>query len=60
MYFKAEEDEGGAYQDENGTCFSLQQARRVRPANGWTRFDSLEECLAAWKIRRLRTDTDAD
>lgn len=50
MYFKAEQEDKGDYTREDGVKFELQQARRVRPADGWTEFESLEECLASWGL----------
>lgn len=51
MYFRKDEDESGEYLRADGARFALQQARRVRPADGWTVFGTLEECLAAWELQ---------
>lgn len=50
MYFRKEEDADGVYLSKDGVRFSLQQARRVRPAAGWTVFETLEDCLTAWGL----------
>lgn len=50
MYFKKDEEERGDYLRTDGVRFVLQQARRVRPADDWTVFESLEACLAAWEL----------
>lgn len=51
MYFKTEENEQGDYCHETGRRFSLQQCRRVRPADGWVIFETLEDFLAAQGLR---------
>lgn len=50
MYFKAEKTEEGDYTSKEGTRFVLRHARRVRPADGWTVFETLEMCLNAWGL----------
>ena len=50
MYFKKEESEYGEYTDTLGQRWSISECRRVRPTDGWTRFDSRAECLAAWGL----------
>lgn len=50
MYFRKEENADGEYLAKDGVRFTLQQARRVRPAEGWTVFETQEDCLTAWGL----------
>lgn len=50
MYFKAEQQENGEYIRHDGVRFALLKARRVRPADGWSDFDTLDDCLEAWGL----------
>lgn len=50
MYFKIREDKEGEYRKQNGTRYSLQWCRRVRPADGWAVFETPDDCLAAWGL----------
>lgn len=50
MYFKTEQDDDGDFLRTDGVRFALQRARRVRPATGWTVFETPEECLEAWGV----------
>lgn len=50
MYFQRLDDAYGDYTDKGGERCSVLQARRVRPADGWMVFETLDECLAAWEL----------
>lgn len=50
MYFRKTLDNEGAYIGEDNLRYSLAIVRNVRPLEGWTRFESLADCLAAWHL----------
>lgn len=54
MYFFSEE-EGGDYLTDEGKRGTLHCCRRIRTRagvnEGWTFFQTLEDCLNAWKVR---------
>lgn len=58
MYFKAEQNEEGEYLRADGVRYLLQQCRRVRPADSWEEFPSLEECLTAWRLTYAPIETE--
>lgn len=60
MYFKAEENEYGEYLRADGKRCVLQQCRRVRPQDGWTVFDNIEECLTTWGLKYTPADDTPD
>lgn len=51
MYFKTELLEDGEYLRDDGQRFAMQQARRVRPTDGWTKFETLDAALETWGLR---------
>lgn len=48
--YRHTENPQGDYVNRAGQRYLLEWCRRVRPSNGWTQFDSLEECLATWEL----------
>lgn len=50
MFYRKDEYTQGEYISADGTRIILSQARNVRPTKGWTRFNSREDCLAAWDL----------
>lgn len=53
-YYRKEPDAGGSYVDTTGERYEIYACRRhadERGINvGWTPFESLETCLAAWGL----------
>lgn len=42
--------EDGEYVDADGVRYCLEWCRRVRPAEGWTEFETPEKCLEIWGL----------
>lgn len=50
MYYRKDPDNTGDYRSEEGERYSLIGVLNVRPADGWTWFDTTEECLTVWGL----------
>lgn len=52
MYRKIESALGD-YVDGQQKRYDLECCRRIRPATGWTSFDTKENCVNTWQLKYL-------